>query len=217
MTVQEAEASNRDGVEEGHAPPTFRNLLTFRLHRVARISERISEQYYRKRLDLSLPECRVIGITAGYGLVSFKRVAAVANLEKSYASRVVSALVERGIIEKLVNPSDSRSVLLQLTPHGKEVHGQTFAMALALNDLLQMPFADEQVEEFFAFLITLEQQLERASSLIDSGVDLEANSTPKASRPESSGGQPERSFQLDRKFARQLHDMLGRYLASEFS
>ena len=85
--------------------------MTFRLHMAARFSEGISEQYYRKHLGLSLPECRVIGITASYGSASFKQVAADADLEKSYASRVVSSLVDRDIIVKLANPGDSRSVL----------------------------------------------------------------------------------------------------------
>lgn len=195
--------------------PSFRNLLTFRLHRVARISERISEQYYRKHLDLSLPECRVIGITAGYGSVSFKRVAAAANLEKSYASRVVSALVERGIMEKLANPSDSRSVLLQLTDHGKVIHGQTYALALALNDLLQSPFNQAQVDDFLAFLATLEQQLDRAAGSIEWG-DIAAAALVAAPLPtESESGTFGQTFALDRNFARQLHDLLGRYLTSD--
>lgn len=206
---------NKTNGERAAKQPSFRNLLTFRLHRVARISERISEQYYRKHLGLSLPECRVIGITAGYGSVSFKRVAAAANLEKSYASRVVSALVERGVMEKQANPSDSRSVLLQLTDHGKIVHGQTYALALALNDLLQSPFSQAQVDDFLAFLASLEQQLDRAAGSIEGGDIAAAAFVAAPPPPESEGEAFGQSFALDRNFARQLHDLLGRYLASD--
>lgn len=201
--------------ERTAAPPSFRNLMTFRLHRVARISERISEQYYRKHLDLSLPECRVIGITAGYGSVSFKRVAAAANLEKSYASRVVSALVDRGLIEKLVNPSDSRSVLLQLTDQGRAVHAETFKLAVRLNELLQQPFRRAQVNDFVAFLGTLEQQLDQTSGLIESGGDFSVAPALIVPSGDSFQSEPGQSFMLDRAFARQLHDMLGKYLASD--
>lgn len=193
-------------------PPSFRNLMTFRLHMVARLSERISEQYYRKHMDLSLPECRVIGITAGYGSVSFKRVAADANLEKSYASRVVSALVERGIIEKQANPSDSRSVLLQLTEQGKATHEEMYALAIKLNQLLQTPFRRSQVNDFVAFLGTLGQQLDRASDLIDEGADRPAIPTLMAPVAEAAAHDPGESLMLDRAFAHQLHDMLGKYL-----
>jgi DNA-binding MarR family transcriptional regulator len=201
--------------EQATKPPSFRNLMTFRLHRVARISERISEQYYRKHLDLSLPECRVIGITAGFGSVSFKRVAAAANLEKSYASRVVSSLVERGIMEKSPNPQDSRSVLLQLTDFGKGVHEQTYALALSLNELLQAPFRRGQVADFVAFLNTLEQQLERTSGMIEAGGDLGQAPALMAPVAESLSAEPGQSFMLDRAFAQQLHDMLGQYLAKD--
>jgi DNA-binding MarR family transcriptional regulator len=157
----------------------------------------------------------VIGITAGHGSVSFKRVATAANLEKSYASRVVSALVERGIIEKQANPSDSRSVLLQLTAYGKEVHGQTYALALALNDLLQSIFTPGQVDDFLAFLSTLEQQLDRAAGAVEGGDIAAAALIAAPPPPESDGDGVGQTYALDRNFARQLHDLLGRYLASE--
>src|SRR5687767_13300923 len=91
--------------EAAEAPKSFRNLMTFQLHMVARLSERVSEEYYRQHFNLSLPECRVIGITGSADSISFKKVASDTYLEKSYASRVVSSLVDRGIIEKLENPS----------------------------------------------------------------------------------------------------------------
>lgn len=195
--------------------PSFRNFLTFRLHMVARISEGISEDYYKRHLGLSLPECRVMGITASYGSVSFKQVAAEANLEKSYASRVVSSLVERGLVEKHANPSDSRSVLLQLTESGSAVHKQTHELAVRLNDALQMPFSRSQVSEFMTFLLRLEHQLKRLSDVAEDDSALELaprlrKGIPAPQLPDSAD-----EALLDRAFARELHEMLGRYLNSE--
>lgn len=127
---------------------------------VARLSERVSEEYYRRQFDLSLPECRVIGITGGYGSVSFKKVASDTYLEKSYASRVVSALVERDIIEKLENPSDSRSVLLRLTANGAKVHDQMHQAAIRLNDWVASTLMPGQPQEFARALQRLENRLE---------------------------------------------------------
>ena len=193
--------------------PSFRNLMTFRLHMAARFSEGISEQYYRKHLGLSLPECRVIGITASYGSASFKQVAADADLEKSYASRVVSSLVDRDIIVKLANPNDSRSVMLELTDYGRTVHEQTYALALRLNEVLQKPFKSAQVDDFVSFLSLLEQQLKRVAGYVedvanlDNMPSLEQGSTEKEFRDTFEGILP------DRAFAEKLNDFLGRYLA----
>ncbi len=192
------------GPEQTQGPTSlksFRNLTTFRLHMVARLSERVSEDYYRQRFDLSLPECRVIGITGGYGSVSFKKVASDTYLEKSYASRVVSALVDRGIIAKLENPSDSRSVLLSLTPHGIEVHDQMHRAAIRLNDWLTTDFLDGQVDELTATLRHLENRLERLSlsiEEIDKIDDAPAGNKPRLTAP-STG-----AVQLDRELAQSL-------------
>jgi len=195
-------------------PPSFRNLMTFRLHMVARHSERISEQYYRKHMDLSLPECRVIGVTAGYGSVSFKRVAAEANLEKSYASRVVSALVERDIIARLANPADSRSVLLELTDNGRNVHQQMYQLALQLNAQLQAPFRRKQVTDFMQFLTTLEQVLGRGEELIEGRGDWPGSSVIAAA-PDLPTSAADLHIALDQGFARRLHDLLGEYLKTQ--
>lgn len=189
---------------------SFRNLMTFRLHMVARLSERVSEDYYRQRFDLSLPECRVIGITGGYGSVSFKKVASDTYLEKSYASRVVSALVERGIIEKLENPSDSRSVLLSLTSHGVEVHDQMHKAAIRLNEWLTTDFLDGQVDELTATLRHVENRLERLSHSMEEieKVDEAATgSSPRLTAPHSD------AIQLDRELAQSLADALAAQLS----
>ena len=200
--------------ESAVKPPSFRNLMTFRLHMVARHSERISEQYYRKHMDLSLPECRVIGVTAGYGSVSFKRVAAEANLEKSYASRVVSALVERDIIARLANPADSRSVLLELTDNGRNVHQQMYQLALQLNAQLQAPFRRKQVTDFMQFLTTLEQVLGRGEELIEGRGDWPGSSVIAAA-PDLPTSAADLHIALDQGFARRLHDLLGEYLKTQ--
>jgi len=199
----------------GHAgkPPSFRNLMTFRLHSVARLSERISEHYYRKHMNLLLPECRVIGITAGHGTVAFKQVALEANLEKSYASRIVSGLVTRGIIAKRSNPSDKRSVLLELTDYGRTVHEQTYALALQLNDHLLAPVRAGQAEDFMAFLGILEQRLSDVDPLIEKGGWPGKGNAARA-RPVDSPSPEPTTAPLDHAFARELHDLLGRYLAS---
>lgn len=155
------------------SPKSFRNLLTFRLHMVARLSERVSEEYYRRQFDLSLPECRVIGITGGYGSVSFKKVASDTYLEKSYASRVVSSLVERDILEKLDNPADSRSVLLRLTDHGMKVHDEMHQAAIRLNDWLTATMAAEQPQAFTTTLRQLEGRLDTLSQSFEAVKDVE--------------------------------------------
>ena len=191
-------------------PKSFRNLMTFRLHMVARLSERVSEEYYRREFDLSLPECRVIGITGGHGSVSFKKVASDTYLEKSYASRVVSNLVDRGIIEKLDNPEDSRSVLLQLTPAGIKVHDEMHGAAIRLNDWLSSDFTSEQMDALKTTLRLLDHRLEELAGSLEAGESVDA---AIAARP--SGKPPHADAEtvaIDRSLAESLASVLAAQL-----
>lgn len=192
-------------------PKSFRNLLTFRLHMVARLSERVSEEYYRRQFDLSLPECRVIGITGGYGSVSFKKVASDTYLEKSYASRVVSSLVERGIIEKQENPSDSRSVLLCLTEEGLRVHDEMHQAAIRFNDWLTASMAVDQPQKFTEALIHIERRLETIGQSFDS-YDSVTEALTDARKVDNHA--PGDSIQLDRQLAEALAAALATQLNS---
>ncbi|HWW65658.1 MAG TPA: MarR family winged helix-turn-helix transcriptional regulator [Sphingomonadaceae bacterium] len=193
-------------------PPSFRKLMTFRLHMMARLSERISEEYYRTQFDLTLPQCRVIGITAGYGTVSFKQMAREAYLEKSYASRVVASLVERDILAKMDNPADSRSVLLVLTEHGHTIHGEMYAAAVKLNERLQEPFTKSEERDFLAFLETLEEQLHLVSRSLH---DDPAPAAPQPARGNAPGTLTPGTIPLDRDVAVRLHAWLSRHLGME--
>ncbi len=176
---------------------------------VARLSERVSEEYYRRQFDLSLPECRVIGITGGYGSVSFKKVASDTYLEKSYASRVVSSLVERNILEKQENPSDSRSVLLRLTTHGIKVHDEMHQAAIRLNDWLTATMAADQPQAFTTTLRQLEARLDALGQSFDALENVEeAVKDTSNVAPEGSG----ETIQIDRHLAESLAAVLAAQL-----
>ncbi len=109
-------------------------MPTFRLHVLARVSERFFEQYYQREFGLSLLECRMIGITGDFGQLSFKRLCETANLDKSHASRLIDKLIARKLLHKVIHPSDQRSVMLGLTSTGRQCHRALHASARSLAD-----------------------------------------------------------------------------------
>ena len=52
-----------------------------------------------------------------------KELAQELALEKSTVSRLVDAMAERGLLERVGHPSDARSVLLLATPLGRRLYG----------------------------------------------------------------------------------------------
>jgi DNA-binding MarR family transcriptional regulator len=182
---------------------TFRTLASFRLHVLARLSERFYEQYYRREFGLPLLECRLIGITGGFGQVSFKRACEEANLDKSHASRLVNHLIKRGLVEKVSNPSDQRSVMLSLTRAGRDTHRALHAAADQLSTRWLSVLSVEQRRTFESCLVVLIEQIR---------VMTEDERGARKRRAAGTGKRDPRKILheilVDEKMARQLHRVL---------
>lgn len=194
---------------------TFRTLATFRLHVLARLSERFYEQYYRRAFGLPLLECRLIGITGGFGQVSFKRACEEANLDKSHASRLVNHLIKRGLVQKVSNPADQRSVMLSLTRAGRETHHALHAAADALCNRWLAVLSAEQQRTFETCLVILAEQIRVMT-------EEERGSRRKRPVPAAKPGKVRRDptkilseVLVDEKMARQLHRALAMALGEK--
>jgi DNA-binding MarR family transcriptional regulator len=195
---------------------TFRTLASFRLHMLARLSERFYEQFYQRDFGLSLLECRMIGITGGYGQVTFKRVCQDANLDKSHASRLVDRLIRRRLLQKVSNPSDQRSVMLTLASSGRDTHRALHASATRLAEEWLSVLNAEARKDFQESMVKLIEQI-RAMSEAESRRKRGARRAPvKAARIKASSGSepPLPEVVVDRKMARQLYDLLGTALGN---
>jgi DNA-binding MarR family transcriptional regulator len=137
---------------------SFRTLPSFRLHVLARLSERMHEQHYKRRFGLNLRECRVIGITGGHGDPSFRRICQESNLDKAHVSRLINRLIERKLLSKENDPSDQRTVRVTLTERGRRVHRALHAAATALNEAWLAPLSASQRTSFLAALDQLTER-----------------------------------------------------------
>ena len=75
------------------ATPDLDRFLTYRLHRIAKISDRDSAAAYQAELGLSLSEGRCLAAVGQFEPASVKDIARLANLDKANASRAADALV----------------------------------------------------------------------------------------------------------------------------
>jgi DNA-binding MarR family transcriptional regulator len=191
---------------------TFRTLASFRLHVLARLSERFYERLYQREFGLSLLECRMIGITGGFGQVSFKRVCEEANLDKSHASRLIHRLIKRRLLQKVSNPSDQRSVMLGLSPSGRETHRALHARASQTAEQWLSALSGSARRIFTESLVLLTDKIR---AMGDEATRKPSRRT-RAYGPAKISAQTElplREVVVNRRMARQLYDLLGTALA----
>lgn len=107
-----------DGI--GDETGDIRHLFSYNLQRLAGLSSRIAQLTIGERFGMSTLDWRAMAVLDFLGVATLQVLATRAGVQKSQMSRIVSALEQDGMILRRDNPSDKRSVYLELSPAGKE-------------------------------------------------------------------------------------------------
>jgi DNA-binding MarR family transcriptional regulator len=107
--------------------------LTYRLHRVKKITDGQSARSYQTECGIPLSEGRCLAAIGSFEPLSVNDLAYRANLTKGQASRAAQALVERNLVRKEPSETDARSVVLKLTEAGRPVFERAMAMIVRRN------------------------------------------------------------------------------------
>ena len=105
---------------QAKAALTIKDLLSYRIHQLANALSRGAAARYRREFDVSLMEWRTIALLGDFAPMTLKDLARQSGLDKGLASRVVSGLVQRGLVKR-GTASDARELALSLTPAGRTV------------------------------------------------------------------------------------------------
>lgn len=115
-------------------PLTIQDLLSYKIIAVANAMSAGSAMRLRHEFDVSLGEWRVLGLIASSASHSLNGLARAANLDKGQMSRVISALVERGLVTRQTPAKKGLTVHLTLTPRGKRLYARLIGVAGERND-----------------------------------------------------------------------------------
>lgn len=106
----------------GPEPETIRDLLSYRIHRLANALSRGAARRYRQEFDVSLMEWRILALLGSFAPLKLGELARESGLDKAQASRAVKELVARGLVERATGVVDAREVALRLSPEGERAH-----------------------------------------------------------------------------------------------
>lgn len=144
------------------AAPLLDRTLTYRLHRLHKLTDLESQRRYPEVTGLSLSDGRCLTAVGQFEPLSVNQLAQRANLNKSQASRAAQYLVDQGLVNKQDRAGDGRGVELTLSAQGRKVCDKAMAMVAQRN------------EEIFGCLSPAEQAL--LSELMDRLLDHAENS-----------------------------------------
>lgn len=133
-------------------PRVITDLLSSRLHTLAGISAASATLRVERKFKLTLLEWRSIAMLGAFAPLALKDLAKRAALDRSYASRTVSALIARDLVASGRNDTDGRGVMLSLTDSGKALYEQVFPDAVMRNERVQARLTEDQRAQLMEIL-----------------------------------------------------------------
>lgn len=110
--------------------PAFRALLGYQINSTSEALRRGATLRLRREHDVSLMEWRTLALIEHLQPVRLRDLAADFGADKAQISRIVTALVSRGLVRRL-REGDARSAQLELTEPGR---AKTVALARAAQE-----------------------------------------------------------------------------------
>ena len=174
-------------------PKVVTDLMSHRLHQLASLCSLSASLRYERKFQITLLEWRAIGMLGGFSPLSLKELARRAGLDKSYASRTVSGLIQRGWVVSERDDSDGRGVTLRLSESGDELYHRILPDAISRNERVLNPLTpSEQLQliQLLTVLNTSARQLleeERRAAAGDIPEDDDVPATIKSKRNGTNG------------------------------
>jgi DNA-binding MarR family transcriptional regulator len=131
------------------------SFLTYRLHLLNKTTDAQTEAQYEQELGITLGMARCVAALGFFGSLSVNALGARSNLDKSQASRVADALVQREYVFKAPSTSDLRGVELTLTRSGAALYKKIIRIATQRNTEVFACLSKKERELFGAMLTRL--------------------------------------------------------------
>ncbi|MBT9458993.1 MAG: winged helix DNA-binding protein [Burkholderiaceae bacterium] len=116
--------------------PTIRELVTYRLLKATYYTTKPAYMLYSRKYKVTGVEWRLIGNLFTDGPLTLVKLAEEADIQLAQASRMITALIKRGLVLGVANENDGRSVKLSLTAEGKALYRKIFAEAQSRHNRL---------------------------------------------------------------------------------
>lgn len=98
----------------------FDNLI-FKVNRLASSYFKSASRYFQRRFDMGIPEVRLLNVIGHYEPLGSRDVVEQSSMDKAMVSRALAVLIERGLVRRAKDASDSRRIVLTLTDSGRTV------------------------------------------------------------------------------------------------
>lgn len=155
-------------------PRTLSDMLLYRLNRIRAVGGGMVLRYCEGQFGVTRREWVMLALLNTQGPVSSSELAERAELDKSATSKAVTALLQKGLLERTSRTGDRRFAQLVLTPAGQALYDRILPIVESINRELLATLDPPEVEQ-------LDRLLERVQQRADA-LRLDSPELPRADR-----------------------------------
>jgi DNA-binding MarR family transcriptional regulator len=134
------------------APKDVRDLLMYRLARIATIADRSGQLNISRRFGLTLGAWRVLGVIHAFAPITLTGLAGELYLDKGQLSRSISDLIDSGLVRRAAGQRNRRQTFLELTAEGVRLHDRILPFVAGRNARIMQPLSAAERADLFRLL-----------------------------------------------------------------
>lgn len=130
--------------DEDHPVLKLRQFMPYRLNHLAETVSRSFSKIYADKYGIGIPEWRVLATLGEHGSMAARDIGRETSMHKTKVSRAVSALAEKGFLERNRSSGDQREHPLQLSKKGLALYEDIVPKALSYSKGLLDALTEDQ-------------------------------------------------------------------------
>ncbi len=139
----------------------------FYLTQIKQRQERIFEKLLRERgIEISGGQGRILFVLWKNDHLTVGEISRMTSLAKNTVSIVVDGMVQKGILEREINPGNRRQTIISLTEYARTLQEEYEQVSQKMNHLFYRGFSEEERMDFEGYLARI---LDTLTQLEDNG------------------------------------------------
>lgn len=125
----------------------------FYITQIKQLQDRIFERLLLQNgIEISGGQGRILFVLWKSDFLTISEISEKTSLAKNTVSIIVNGMVNKGIVERTVNPDNRRQTIISLTEYAKSLQEKYEYVSQQMNTLFYQGFSNKEMKEFEDFL-----------------------------------------------------------------
>lgn len=132
----------------------------FYITQIKQLQDRIFERLLVERgLDISSGQGRILFVLWKQDFLTIGEISKQTSLAKNTVSATVDGMVNKGILQREINPGNRRETIISLTDRAKTMRDKYVEVSDNMNEIFYANFSEKEQKEFEEYLARIRDTL----------------------------------------------------------